>query len=144
MLYYTLLPEVAGGFGPDAILADPYARPPRIARFHYEFDVWPHDPLQEAVACFIVTQSVKERILALRASGVAFGDVEVSKSLNVEEFYPDRELPKFAWLQVTGKAGMDDFGLSPKHDLVVSQQVLDLLKDAGMSECEIKEFTSQE
>ena len=144
MKYYTLLPEVAGGFGPNAILADPHARPPRITRFHYEFNVWPQDPLLEAVACFIVSQSVKERLLALRATGVAFGDVEVSKSPQVQEFYPGRKLPTFAWLQVMGKAGTDDFGLSPKHDLVVSQRVLDLLKDAGMSECQIKEFTQSE
>ena len=130
------MPEVAGGFGPDTILADPYARPPLITRFHYEFNVWPHDPLLEAVACFIVTQALKEKILTSRASGVAFDDVEISKDLNVEEFYPDRELPKFVWLQVTGRAGIDDFGLSPKHDLVVSQRILDLLKEQAQQKSE--------
>src|SRR5579859_4713915 len=112
MKYYALEPEVAGFFGQNAVLADPYARPPRITKFHYEFDVWLGDPLLEAVACFIVLESLKEKLLALRATGVAFGEVEVSTSEEFEELDPGLKLPKFAWLQVTGEAGKDDFGLS--------------------------------
>ena len=140
MKYYELEPEAAGGFGENSILADPHARPPRVARFHYEFDVWLGDPLLEAVACFIVKESLKEKILALNATGVSFGEVEVSTSDVFEELDPGRKLPKFVWLQVTGEAGRDDFGLSLKHTLVVSQRILDLLKNAVMSHCVVKDF----
>ncbi len=141
MEYYVLEPEVAGGFGPNTIFADRTARPPRITKFHYEFEVWLGDPLLEAVACFIVLESLKEKILALRPTGVAFSEAEVSTSEGFEELDPGRKLPKFVWLQVTGKAGKDDFGLSSQHLLVVSQRILDLLRDAGMSHCDIAEFT---
>jgi hypothetical protein len=64
-----------------------------------------------------------------------------SASEEFEELFPDVKLPKFVWLQVTGKAGQDDFGLSSDHCLVVSQRILDLLKGAGMSHCDIHEFS---
>lgn len=144
MKYYVLQPEVAGFFGENAILADPYARPPLITKFHYEFETWPIDPLLEAAACFIVLESLREKILTLQATGMTFGDVEVSKSPEVEEFYPGRMLPKFVWLRVSGKAGKDDFGLSSDHCLVVSQRILDLLKGDGMKHCEIKEFATRQ
>lgn len=144
MKYYELEPEAAGGFGENSILADPYARPPRVTRFHYEFDAWLGDPLLEAVACFIVEESLKGRILALNATGVSFGEVEVSTSEIFEELDPGRKLPKFVWLQVSGKPGKDDFGLSSEHCLVVSQQILDLLEDAGMKHCGIKEFATSQ
>jgi|ERR1051325_6709439 hypothetical protein len=140
MKYYMLEPEVAGGFGPNAILDNPSARPPQVSHFHYEFDVWLGDPLLEAVACFIVTESLKQKIAALQPTGVAFGVVEVSKSGEFEDLYPDRNLPKFAWLKVTGKAGEDDFGLSSNHCLVVSQRILDVLRDEGLSHCDVSEF----
>ena len=142
MKYYKLEAEVAGGFGDNAVLADPHARPPVVTRFHYEFFGWSGDPLLEVVACFIVLESLKESILALQATGVTFGQVEVTTTEQLEELYPGVKLPKFVWLQVSGKAGKDDFGLSSDHCLVVSQRILDLLKEAGMSQCDIKEFAA--
>ena len=56
MKYYILEPEVAGGFGENTIM-DPTSRPPRVTRFHYEFDGWLGDELLETVACFIATKS---------------------------------------------------------------------------------------
>ena len=141
MKYYALEPEVAGCFGDNTIFVDRMARPPRVTKFHYEFDVWLGDPLLEAVGCFIVLQSLQGKILMLGATGAAFGEVEVSASEDFEELCPGCRLPKFVWLQVPGRAGKDDFGLSSQHLLVVSQPILDLFKDAGMSHCEITEFT---
>jgi hypothetical protein len=140
MKYYTLEPEVAGGFGPKSILDDPSARPPRIKHFNYEFAGWAGDPLLTTVASFIVTAEVKAKIEESEAKGVQFGIVEISKSGEFEDFFPGRELPKFVWLQVTGKAGVDDFDMSPTHRLIVSQRILDILRSAGMSHCEICEF----
>jgi hypothetical protein len=140
MKYYILEPEVAGGFGPKSILEDPAARPPRVRHFNYEFDGWLGDPLLETIACFIVTKSLEDKIAAMNATGFSFGLVEVSKSGEFKDFYPGRQLPAFTWLQVTGEAGKDDFGLSFKHSLVVSQRILDILREEGMSHCEIHEF----
>lgn len=140
MKYYALEPEAPGGFGPSSVFFDVRARPPRIAKFNYEFDIWPRDPLVEAVASYIVTESLKERIAALRPTGVSFGPVEVSKSGQFEDRYPGYELPRFSWLQVTGSAGEDDFGFSAGHSLVVSERILYLLKMEGLSHCGIMLF----
>lgn len=108
--------------------------------FITKFDVWLGDPLLEFVACFIILKSLKENILALRATGMTFGKVGVSTSDQFEELYPGSKLPEFLWLEVTGKAAQDDFGLSPQHRLVVSQRILDMLREAGMSHCDVTEF----
>jgi hypothetical protein len=140
MIYYALEPEAPGGFGPKSVFIDVTARPPIIIKFNYEFDIWPRDPLVEAVACYIVTESLKEQIAALHPTGVSFGPVEISTSGQFEDHYPKHELPKYVWLQVTGNAGQDDFGLSKTHSLVVSDRILKVLKEAGMSHSAIAAF----
>jgi hypothetical protein len=139
MKYYALQPEVAGGFGPHSVI-DTKTRPLLITKFNYEFDVWLGDPLLEAVGCFIVTESLQTQIAAMNATGVSFGTVEVTRSGQFEDRYPGRQLPEFVWLKVLGKAGRDDFGLSPTHDLVVSDRILHLFIEQGMSHSDIKEF----
>jgi len=139
MKYYVLEPEVAGGFGPKSVL-DPHVRPPSVTTFHYEFDVWLGDPLLESVGCFIVTEALQEKIQALNATGVAFSTVVVSKSGQFDDLHPDCQLPEFVWLQVTGEPGKNDFGLSSKYSLVVSERILSTLKAAGMSHAEIAEY----
>ena len=141
MKYYAIEPEVAGGLGPNAILQNADASPPQIKRFHYEFDGWLGDPLLETGGLFIVTESLKKKIEALRLTGIAFANVEVSKSGEFEDFYPSRELPPFLWLQVIGQAGQDDFGFSKTLSLVVSQRALDVLEEAGMNHADIADYS---
>jgi hypothetical protein len=123
MTYFELEPEVAGGFGPMTT-GNLRARPPQLEKFNYEFDVWLGDPLLEAVSTFIVTDRLKERLIEARASGVAFGDVEVTKAGIFLDMNGDRPLPAFSWLQISGRAGTDDFGLSSSGLLVVSERVM--------------------
>ena len=139
MKYYVLEPEIAGGLGENA-LVDASIRPPCVQRFHYQFDGWLGDPLLETVALFIVTTALKEKIETIQATGVIFGAVEVSKSGEFEEMFPHCNLPQFAWLQVCGNAGHEDFGLSSECRLVVSQRILDLLQAEGLQHCDISEF----
>ena|SRR5271170_4541037 len=139
MTYFVLTPEVAGGLGP-ASTGDLKARPPRLVKFNYEFDVWLGDPLIEAMSNFIVTDPLKDRLIESRASGVRFGEVEVTKSGEYQDRYSDQHLPAFSWLQVTGRAGKDDFGLSSSGELVVSDRIMDLLKAFGLSHCEVFEY----
>jgi hypothetical protein len=141
MTYFTLEPEGAAGFGP-ATTGDLRARPPRIEKFNYEFDTWLGDPLLEAISAFIVTDRLKERLMEAHASGVAFGDVEVTKAGIFLDLYGDRPLPAFSWLQITGRAGQDDFGLSSSGDLVVSERMMNLLNAFGLNHCEVSEYDS--
>ena len=139
MTYFILEPEAAGGFGP-ATTGNLRARPPLLEKFNYEFDVWLGDPLLEAVSTFIVTDHLKDRLLEARASGVAFGDVEVTKSGIFLDMNGDRPLPAFCWLQITGRAGKDDFGLSSSGLPVVSERIMNLLNAFGLNHCEVSEY----
>jgi hypothetical protein len=139
MMYFVLQAEVAGGLGPASV-GDLKARPPRLVKFNYEFDVWLGDPLLEAMSNFIVTEHLKELLIEAHTSGISFGDVEVTKSEEYQDRHPDLSLPAFFWLKVTGQAGRDDFGLSPSGDLVVSKRIVDLLKVAGLRHSEISEY----
>ena len=139
MTYFVLKPEVAGGFGP-ATTRNLKVRPPQLEKFNYEFDVWPGDPLVEAVRNFIVTDRLKEALIEAQASGVAFGDVEVTKAGIYLDMYGDRPLPAFCWLQITGRAGKDDFGLSSSGLPVVSERIMNLLNAFGLNHCEVSEY----
>ena len=98
------------------------------------------NPLHETVGCFIVTDVLRQKIERANASGVAFGSVEISKSSEFEELFPDQELPDFVWLQACGKAGVDDFGLSADNRLVASERMLALCREEGISHCVIVEL----
>jgi hypothetical protein len=139
MTYFELEPEVAGGFGPMTT-GNLRARPPQLEKFNYEFDVWLGDPLLEAVSTFIVTDRLKERLIDARASGAAFGDVEVTKAGIFLDMNGDRPLPAFSWLQISGRAGTDDFGLSSSGLLVVSERIMKLLSAFGLHHCEVSKY----
>ena len=115
-------------------------RPPQIEKFNYEFDTWLGDPLLEALGTFIVTDRLRQRLIEAHASGVAFGDVEVTKAGIFLDLYGDRPLPAFCWLQITGRAGKDDFGLSSSGYLIVSERIMNLLKLVGLKYCEVSEY----
>jgi hypothetical protein len=107
-----------------------------------EFDTWLGDPLLEAVSTFIVTDPLKERLIEAHATGLGFGDVEVTKAGIYLELYGVRPLPAFSWLQITGRAGKDDFGLSSSGLLVVSERIMNLLNAFGLNRCEVSDYDS--
>jgi len=144
MKYYVLVPEVAGHFGADTVFIDRNARPPLIERLHYEFDGWLGDSILETICCYIVTESTREKILAFRPTGVTFAEVKVTKSTEFVARYPDRVLPAFAWLQIIGVAGKDDFGYTKTHgsSMVVSSRILDVLSESGIPHCAVVELAN--
>jgi len=95
MTYFKLEPEVAGSFGP-ATVGDLRGTPPRLEKFDYEFDTWPCDPLLEAISTFIVTDPLRKTLIETHASGIVFGDVEVTKSGIYLDLYGHRPLPAFS------------------------------------------------
>jgi hypothetical protein len=139
MTYFVLEPEVAGDLGP-ATTGNLRARPPQLEKFNYEFNTWLGDPLLETISTFIVTDRLKERLIEARASGFGFGDVEITKSEQFLDLYGDRPIPAFSWLQISGRAGEDDFGLSSSGDLVVSERMMNLLNGFGLEYCEVSEY----
>ena len=139
MNYYVIEPEVAGGLGGNTVI-DQSVHPPKIARLHYNFEGWLGDVLLESFPCFIATEGVVQELVSMRSTGVSFGDVEITKTKQFEEIYPGRQLPKFRWLKVSGKPGVDDFGMTHDFRLVVSQRVLDLLESHGLDNAIVDPF----
>jgi hypothetical protein len=139
MAFKKLRPEVAGGLGPDATI-DNSVFPPRIRRLHYQFDGWLGDDLLETFPCFIVSSRLKEAIEQTGLSGFCFDDVHVSISEQFMDLHPGRRLPKFFWFKVTGKPGVDDFGVTAKQELVVSDKGISVLREFQVSHCEIIDY----
>jgi hypothetical protein len=142
MKYYALVPEAAGRFGPNTVFVDKIARPPLVEKFHYEFDGWLGDSLVETIGCYIVTEPLRDKIASANPTGVRFAEVEVSKSGEFIRRYPERALPHFVWLQITGVAGQDDFGYTITHGnaIVVSSRILDIMSGLGISHSAVVEL----
>ncbi len=132
MNYFCIEPEVARGLGQNVVM-DRSVHPPVVDKLHYEFDGWLGDVLLETFPCFIVTEGARKRLQLIHATGIKFDQAEVTTSEQFRELYPDRKLPKFAWLKVVGTPGRDDFGIGPDFRLVISERALEALKELGIS-----------
>lgn len=139
MKFYTLSPEVAGYLGRNTVMSR-HQHPPIVSKLHFEFAGWLGDDLLESFPCFVVTKRLAELLENKGLSGYELKDLEVSLSDEFRELYPGRELPPFRWLDVKGKAGIDDIGLDKNARLVVSQDVLDLLQSIHLSNCDVAIF----
>ena len=136
-MFYVLEPEVAGGWGEQTV-ADTSVHPPRVERLHYEFDGWLGDELLETFPCFVVSEGLAAALVRERLVGFSLADCMVSKSRQFEELHPGRELPAFKWLRPTGTPGREDFGLSPDHRLVVSEQARAVLEQFRLENCDVE------
>jgi hypothetical protein len=137
--FYRLEPEVAGGLAPPSKIRRDVS-PPAVENPHYVFEGWLGDELVEGFPYFLVTKRLDEELISLAATGFTLRQIRTSKSAQFDEIYPDRELPDFLWLDVTGASGKDDFGLEPDGLLIVSQRVLELLRQVGLSNCDIEQL----
>ncbi|MGA2404873.1 MAG: hypothetical protein ABSG91_24750 [Syntrophobacteraceae bacterium] len=143
MKYYQLEPEVAGGFGEHTVI-DRASGKMVVRKLHYEFDGWLGDELLESTPCFIVSERLARQIERAQLTGISFDDVEVTKSDQFEELYPNRQIPKFIWLKIQGEAGRDDFGIAPGLMLVISERALEVLKGLGISNALVTPFEKRQ
>jgi hypothetical protein len=137
MRYYNVQPEVAGHWGKNTVV-DRSVNPPEIRKLHYIFDDWSRDPLLESYPCFIVVVELSQAIERARLTGVRFASVETSASQQLTRVAPGFRLPEFRWMQVLGRPGEDDFGISKDRILVASERALELLRRFGMSHAEVQ------
>ena len=141
MRYFFIEPEVAGSSEGDNSVMDRSVHPPVASRLHYVFAGWGGDVLLESFPAFIVTEDAMEKLMESGATaGTRFADVEITTTYPFRELYPDTKLPKFVWLQVTGRAGQDDFGLVANKRLVISEHALDVLKGIQLTDALIEPF----
>lgn len=130
--YYVVEPEVAGGFGENTEI-DRSSGKMEVKKLHYKFDGWLGDQLIESTPCYIVSEHLAIEISREKLSGAEFDEVEVTVSDQFVDMYPDREIPKFVWLKVSGTPGEDDFGIASGLRLTVSERALNLLEQIGIS-----------
>jgi len=137
--YWSLEPEVAGDLGDGSVL-DTSVHPPSVSKLQYRLSGWLGDDLLESFPCYIVTERVAQQLLVRGLTGFGLDAVDVVTSDEFNELYPGRRLPVFKWLRVDGQAGVDDFGLSDEHTLVVSHAALTLLRRHALAHCDIKDY----
>lgn len=140
MAFYKLDPEVAGGWGPNIQFTRILGQSLTIQKFHYQFDGWLGDELLESDICYIVTARLAEPVQRQRLSGYELKAVEVTTSDQFRELCPFQQLPEFIWLDITGKVGIDDFGVDVDGRLVVSERAFAILKATQLTHCKVSAF----
>lgn len=140
--YYSVEPEVAGGWGDDTKIIRIPGRPVTADRLHYEFDGWLGDDLLESTPFYIATAKLSEAILESGLSGVEFEDVKISKSPQFEDLHPNRDLPKFLWMKPGSNPSRDDFGLTSDLQLIVSARALAVLESFEIAHASIEPIGS--
>jgi hypothetical protein len=94
------------------------------------FDAWLGDDVVRAYPVILVTTPVKKALLTLpQPSGFKVTRARIRSSAFFRKHNPGKRLPRFWALQVQGRAGHDDLGLTAAGTLVVARRVLDLLLD---------------
>jgi hypothetical protein len=139
MKFYYIEPEVAGRIGENSII-DVSVHPPIVSKLHYEFDGWLGDELLESFPCFIVSSNFGKALEIECLSGFSLSEVQISCSEQFLELYPNNNLPMFYWLRVSGIAGQDDFGISDKCRLVISDRTFDVARNFQIKNADLDEF----
>jgi hypothetical protein len=138
MKFYVVQPEVAGGWG-ENIKVDRSGKILRGEHLHYQFDGWLGDELLTTHPCFISSERVALALKGKRFSGFELANVEVTTSEQFKELYPNKILPKFFWLKITGTPERDDFGVL-QDNLVVSERALECLKSFTLLHAEVNDL----
>jgi hypothetical protein len=131
--YYQLEPEVSGEIGDKTIFSQ---NPLQIKELEFVFKGWLGDCLIECFPIYLITQKVVSKFVEKKITGYTINDVKVKTAYPFNELYSDIKLPPFTWLNITGTAYKDDFGIENKM-LVVSERLLTILKDEGIKNCDI-------
>jgi hypothetical protein len=141
MRYFVLHPEVPGGIDEDC-QGDFAIQPPRIDELVIYFDDWLGDDLLTTFPVFYVTASMASQLKGSNLSGFSLASMRVKRSELFDDLHTDEplELVEFAWLQVNGEPGIDDFGVTNKTELVVSERALSILFTGRLNQGRVSPF----
>ncbi|MBL3548063.1 hypothetical protein [Chryseobacterium sp. KMC2] len=138
-MYKLIEPEVAGGLGEKTEMDNTFF-PPIVKYLHYEFDGWMGNDILESFPCYIVTEQLKKDIESKALTGITFDIVLVSKSDTFLELYPNKELPIFFWAKINGESYKDDFFITEKNTLAISEKAYSLLNDYNIDQADIEDL----
>jgi hypothetical protein len=139
IMYKYIEPEVPASLGERTTL-ETNVHPPIVHTLDFQFERWLGDCLMECFPCFVVIESARKALENIKATGVYFVDMLISKGDNWDELYPGRALPKCYWAKIDGIVGQDDFGVAPDLRLVVSDRVIETLKPFGLKQAVLENF----
>jgi hypothetical protein len=141
MRYFLLEPEVPGGVG-SRIQFGRSTTPFTVLRLHAEFDDWLGSEIVQIYSCYLMTERAQQAVEGAKLSGVRFAEATVTTSDKYADWKGETPLPPFAWAQIVGVPGVDDFGLAADGwSLIVSEEALRLLKQVGLFEPEITPYS---
>lgn len=138
-MFYKLNPQYCGVFGRKTLYAGELTdTPPVIYRLHGEFNIYPDDELVEVSRHFLGTEELAETIKAMqpRTTGLYVDEATLTTTPEFRRNYPGRDLPNLKWFKITGKAGIDDFGMSKEFNLIVSERVMHEIRNR-INNCQI-------
>ncbi|GEJ48147.1 hypothetical protein [Chryseobacterium sp. ON_d1] len=138
-MYKLIEPEVAGGLGEQTQIDNSFF-PPLIKNLHYEFEGWLGDDILESFPYYMVTERLRDGIELAKLTGVIFDKVLISKSETFLELYPDRELPNFFLAKINGESSRDDFFITEKNVLAISERTYSLLKNYNIDQADIEDL----
>ena len=131
-MFRFIEPEVAGGLGKETLL-DVTVHPPRVHKLHFEMDGWLGDDFLETFPVYIITERLKELVVAEGLTGMTFDHVTVSLSQLFLDLHPERSLPLFYWAKIIGAPLKDDFFMAPDHRLVISEKAYQIVTQLCIS-----------
>jgi hypothetical protein len=112
-----------------------------LEAIHYVFECWPSDDIGQSNRVIFITERLAEAIMKVEATGFRLKTCNAIKGEQFEIVSPAQEdFPRFYWLDVYGKAGVDDFGISSNLWLVVSERILNLLQDFSIERAQVARF----
>lgn len=155
MKLYIIEPEVGGGIGESTVFTSKTLPNgvKEISQLEYEFQGWLGDELLESTPCFIITSELVSSIENAQLTGYKIEGVKVTISDFFKELYPNKTLPEFKRLVPKGTVDInngkymdrteEDFCLSQKLELVVSDNALRVLKKHQLNYCDIYEVEEE-
>lgn len=138
-MFWMLLPEVPGDLARESVL-DTSVHPMIVHELFIEVAAWCGGDLCEMFPVYFVTTRLMKAMERRGLTGFSIREMKQRKSSEFDRVCPEEQIPLFHWLYVTGEAGVDDFGLAPIHDLIVSQRALALLQTFELSTCIIMDW----
>ncbi|NBP67651.1 MAG: hypothetical protein EBU52_02805 [Cytophagia bacterium] len=140
MKYFRLKPEAPAVIGEHSEIERVQGDALKVRKMHLVFEGWFGDDLMKTSPVFYITEKLKRDLESSELSGIShFENIEVTKSENFKELYPNKELPDFFLFVINGTARQDDFGIEIGK-LIVSEKALGFLKGFRLAETEIEDL----
>ncbi|WP_106495643.1 hypothetical protein [Lentibacillus sp. Marseille-P4043] len=152
MKLYFLEPEVSGGHGNKTLYGtdedvEKKGISGKVKFLHYEFEGWLGDDILESAPAFIITSDLADELKKSELKDYRIEKCLVTTSDEFKELYPNKKIPSFVRFIPLGTVEIEGvqyknwsghhFCLSPKGELVLTQNAIDLLKKFSIQNCDV-------